>query len=45
MNSKLGTFISKYHGVGDGRLSIAGIAAGIAALQKDFLLQSSTMLC
>jgi hypothetical protein len=45
MDSKLGTFISKYHGLGDGRLTIAGIVVEIAAAQKHFLLQSSTILC
>jgi hypothetical protein len=39
MTSNLGTFISKYHGLGDGRPSIAGIAMEIAAMQKSFLLQ------
>jgi hypothetical protein len=45
MASNLGTFISKYHGLGDGRPTIAGIVVEIAAAQKDFLLQSCTMLC
>jgi hypothetical protein len=39
MASNLGTFISKYHGLGDNGLTIAGIAAEIAATQTYFLLQ------
>jgi hypothetical protein len=39
MTSNLGTFISKNHGLGEGRLPIAGIAVEIAAAQKSFLLQ------
>jgi hypothetical protein len=45
MDSKLGTFISKYHGLGDRHLTVAEIAVEIAAAQKVFLLQFSTMLC
>jgi hypothetical protein len=45
MDSKLGTFVAKYHGLGDGDPSTAGIVVGIAALQKVFLLQTLTMLC
>jgi hypothetical protein len=45
MDSKLGTFIAKYHGLGDEHLTIAGRAAPYAALQKHFLLQSLAMLC
>jgi hypothetical protein len=39
MTSKLGKFISKNHGLGDGHLTIAGVALEIAAAQKHFLLQ------
>jgi hypothetical protein len=45
MAGNLGTFALKYHGLGDGGLTGAGIAVEFAALQKDFLLQSCTMLC
>jgi hypothetical protein len=39
MSGNLGRFVSKYHGLGDGPLTIAGIAEEIAAAQKHFLLQ------
>jgi hypothetical protein len=39
MTRNLGRFISKNHGLGDGHLSIAGIALEIAAAQNHFLLQ------
>jgi hypothetical protein len=45
MTSNLGRFSSKYHGLGDGRLAIAGSAAEVAAVQKLFLLQFLTILC
>jgi hypothetical protein len=45
MTSNLGRFIAKYHGLGDGQLTIAGIAVEIAAAQKLFLFQFLTMLC
>jgi hypothetical protein len=44
MTSKLGRFISKNHGLADGRPSTVGIAVEIAAAQKYFLLQFWTML-
>jgi hypothetical protein len=37
MTSKLGRFASKYHGLGDGHRTIAGIPVEIAALQKILL--------
>jgi hypothetical protein len=39
MTSNLGSFITKYHGLGDGRLTIAGIAVEIVAAQKHFSFQ------
>jgi hypothetical protein len=39
MTSNLGSFIAKYHGLGDGCLTVAGIAVEIAATQKYFLFQ------
>jgi hypothetical protein len=44
MTSNLGRFVSKYHGLGDGRLTIAGIGGKVAAVQKFFLLQFLTIL-
>jgi hypothetical protein len=38
MTSNLGKFISKNHGLGDGHLTIAGVAVEIAAAQNHFLL-------
>jgi hypothetical protein len=45
MTSKLGTFVSRNHGLGDGRLIVAGIGEKVAAVQKFFLLQFLTILC
>jgi hypothetical protein len=39
MASNLGTFISRYHGLGDRCLAVVDIPAKVAAMQKDFLLQ------
>jgi hypothetical protein len=39
MTGKLERFASRYHGLGDGHRTIAGIPVEIAALQKYFLLQ------
>jgi hypothetical protein len=34
MTSNIGSFIAKYHGLGEGLLTIAGIAEEIAATQN-----------
>jgi hypothetical protein len=39
MTSNLGSFISRYHGLGDGGPTYAGFAEKVAAVQKYFLLQ------
>jgi hypothetical protein len=44
MTSNVGSFISKYHGLGDGRLTIAGNAVDVAAVQTNFPLLFSKML-
>jgi hypothetical protein len=39
MTSKLGSFIARYHGLGDGVTAVAGFTVKVAAVQKYFLLQ------